>query len=77
MRKKIEEDNTTIREDKFSPKRLIPGETKMNIDLDITPYDNRIIIPKIGKNIPLVDVQLDAGFDFDHIENIFMKELEK
>lgn len=49
----------------------------MNIDLDITPYDNRIIIPKIGKNIPLVDVQLDAGFDFDHIENIFMKELEK
>lgn len=49
----------------------------MNIDLDITPYDNRIIIPKIGKNIPLVDVKLDSGFDFDHIENIFMQELEK
>ena len=77
LKKKLEESNTSIREDRFSPKRLIPSETKMNIDLDITPYDNRIIIPKMGKNIPLVDVRLDAGFDFDHIENIFMQELEK
>lgn len=77
LKKKLEESNATIREDRFSPKRLIPGEAKINIDLDITPYDNRIIIPKIGKNIPLVDVKLDAGFDFDHIENIFMQELEK
>lgn len=77
IRKKLEESNTNVREDKFSPKRLISREAKMNIDLDITPYDNRIIIPKIGKNIPLVDVRLDAGFDFDHIENIFMQELEK
>lgn len=77
IKKKLEESNATIREDRFSPKRLIPGEAKINIDLDITPYDNRIIIPKIGKNIPLVDVKLDAGFDFDHIENIFMQELEK
>lgn len=77
LKKKLEESNTTIHEDRFSPKRLIPGEAKVSIDLDITPYDNRIIIPKIGKNIPLVDVQLNAGFDFDHIENIFMQELEK
>ena len=77
LRKKMEESNTNIREDRFSPKRLISQEANINIDLDITPYDNRIIIPKIGKNIPLVDVRLDAGFDFDHIENIFMQELEK
>lgn len=77
LKKKLEESNTTIREDRFSPKRLIPAETKMNVDLDITPYDNRIIIPKIGKNIPMVDVRIDAGFDFDHMENIFMRELEK
>ncbi len=77
LKKKLEESNTSIREDRFSPKRLIPGEAKINIDLDITPYDNRIIIPKIGKNIPLVDVKLDSGFDFNHIENIFMQELEK
>lgn len=77
LKKKLEESNTVIREDRFSPKRLIPQEAKINVNLDITPYDNRIIIPKIGKNIPLVDVKLDAGFDFDHIENIFMQELEK
>ncbi len=77
LKKKLEESNNTIHEDVFSPKRLIPGEAKVNIDLEITPYDNRIIIPKIGKNIPLVDVQLDSGFDFEHIENIFMQELEK
>lgn len=77
IRKKLEESNTAVREDRFSPKRLISVEAKINIDLDITPYDNRIIIPKIGKNIPLVDVRLDTGFDFDHIENIFMQELEK
>lgn len=77
IKKKLGESNMTIREDRFSPKRLIPSESKIAVDLDITPYDNRIIIPKIGKNIPLVDVKLDAGFDFDHIENIFMQELEK
>lgn len=77
LKKKLEQSNAAVREDRFSPKRLVPGEAKVNIDLDITPYDNRIIIPKIGKNIPLVDVKLDSGFDFDHIENIFMQELEK
>lgn len=77
LEKKLAESNTAIREDRFSPKRLVPSEAKINIDLDITPYDNRIIIPKIGKNIPLVDVRLDSGFDFDHIENIFMQELTK
>jgi sortase A len=77
LKKKLAESNTIIREDRFSPKSLIPEEAKMNVNLDIAPYDNRIIIPKIGKNIPLVDVRLDAGFDFDHIENIFMQELEK
>jgi sortase (surface protein transpeptidase) len=77
IKKKLEENNSVIREDIFSPKRLVHGEAKVSIDLEITPYDNRIIIPKIGKNIPLVDVQLDSGFDFEHIENIFMQELEK
>lgn len=60
LKKKMEESNTTLREDRFSPKRLISREAQINIDLEITPYDNRIIIPKIGKNIPLVDVKLDA-----------------
>ncbi|EKD44091.1 MAG: sortase family protein [uncultured bacterium (gcode 4)] len=77
LKKKLTESNTVIREDRFSPKKLITGAAKLDIDLDIAPYDNRIIIPKIGKNIPLVDVGLNSAFDFDHMENIFMRELEK
>jgi len=77
IKKKLEETNTTIHEDRFSPKKLVPSTADVSVDFDIAPYDNRIIIPKIGKNIPLVDVGANSGFDFDHMENIFMKELEK
>ena len=63
----------------YDPIRLSSSidTSKKDVTFDIVPYDNRIIIPKIGKNIPLVDVRLDSGFDFDHIENIFMEELQK
>lgn len=77
LKKKLTESNTVVREDRFSPKKLITGAAKLDIDLDIAPYDNRIIIPKIGRNVPLVDVGINSSFDFDHIENIFMRELEK
>lgn len=77
IKKKLEENNVTIHEDPLSPKKLVSQTPKVNVDFDITPYDNRIIIPKIGKNIPLVDVGANSGLDFDHMENIFMKELEK
>jgi hypothetical protein len=29
----------------------------INLNIDITPYQNRVIIPKIGQNIPLVDIK--------------------
>jgi hypothetical protein len=48
----------------------------IKVDFNVTPYENRIIIPKIGKNIPLVDVNISPDIDFDHMENIFMQELE-
>lgn len=47
------------------------------VDIEITPYQNRIIIPKIGKNIPLVDIKNRALDDSNDLNNIFMKELEK
>ena len=47
------------------------------VDIEITPYENRIIIPKIGKNIPLVDVKNRILNDTNELDNIFMKELEK
>lgn len=44
---------------------------------DVVPYENRIIIPKLGKNIPLIDVDHDAGASYSEMHNIFMDELKK
>jgi LPXTG-site transpeptidase (sortase) family protein len=54
-------------------------QDKENIDLniDITPYENRIVIPKIWKNVPLVDIK-NRNIEWQkELNNIFMKELEK
>lgn len=49
----------------------------INLDIEIAPYSNRIIIPKMGKNIPLLDVQ-NKNIDWaNELNDIFMKELEK
>lgn len=50
---------------------------KIGVDIDITPYENRIIIPKIGKNIPLVNVENKQVINVKELEDVFMKELEK
>ena len=65
------------RDDPFAAKRLVPSEENISTDFDVTPYDNRMIIPRIDENIPLVDVDPGQGFDLDHLENIFMTELQK
>lgn len=64
--------------DKLSIKQMKKEQDKKNINLniEITPYENRIIIPKIGKNIPLVDIQ-NRNIDWaKELNDIFMKELE-
>ncbi|MDD5213179.1 MAG: sortase [Candidatus Gracilibacteria bacterium] len=47
----------------------------IGIDIDITPYENRIIIPKIGKNIPLVNVENKQVTNVKELEDVFMEEL--
>ena len=51
-------------------------EEKPSLDIDITPYENRIIIPKIWKNIPLVDIKNRTVSWQSELNDIFMKELE-
>lgn len=51
-------------------------ENGINLNIEITPYENRIVIPKIGKNIPLIDVKEKNVESSKELENIFMKELE-
>lgn len=51
-------------------------EEKPSLDIDITPYENRIIIPKIWENIPLLDIK-NRTVSWQHeLNDIFMQELE-
>lgn len=47
------------------------------LDIQMTPYESRIIIPKISKNIPLLDIENQTVSWQDELNDIFMKELEK
>jgi len=49
---------------------------EVDLDITITPYENRIVIPKIGKNIPLIEIQQQTVEGIDELNDIFMKELE-
>ena len=75
MKKKeiIENDQDEVRT-KNSVKHLleISEQNGTWVDIEITPYQNRIIIPKIGKNIPLVDIKNRALDNSNELNNIFM-----
>lgn len=64
--------------EKLSIKQMKKEQDKKNINLniEITPYENRVIIPKIGKNIPLLDIKNKNINWEDELNDIFMKELE-
>ncbi len=51
------------------------NENNINLNIDITPYENRVIIPKIWKNIPLIEVENREVNGLKELNNIFMKEL--
>lgn len=77
IKAQLDAEGVNVNEDAYSMKRLLSTESNTNVAFNIAPYENRLIIPKIGKNVPLVDVVSTNVFDFDHMENIFMQELEK
>lgn len=52
-------------------------KSEIDLGITITPYENRVVIPKIGKNIPLVDIQQQQVNGLDELNSIFMEELEK
>lgn len=45
------------------------------LDIDMVPYENRIVIPKIGKNVPLIEVDGKMVQNVDELEKVFMEEL--
>ncbi|USN58266.1 MAG: class E sortase [Candidatus Peribacteria bacterium] len=76
-----EEKVAAVQNDELSPfsmKNIVRKSNTENVQLDIeiTPYENRIVIPKIGKNIPLIDIQNKKVSGEGELNDIFMKELE-
>ncbi len=62
----------------YKSDRLLSGISRSSAaSFNVTPYENRIIIPKLGKNIPLVDVNHDVNAKYGEMHNIFMEELKK
>jgi hypothetical protein len=57
--KKMSEEIVKSKKSKYSIKNLVleTNKKKAKLDIEITPYENRIIIPKIAKNIPLLDIK--------------------
>ncbi|MFK7780403.1 MAG: sortase [Candidatus Gracilibacteria bacterium] len=64
--------------EKLSIKQMIKEQDKQNVNLniEITPYDNRVVIPKIGQNIPLLDIKNRKVNGENELNDIFMEELE-
>lgn len=78
LQKKLSEENLQLRDTYFSPKKLVPLKSSVDLSVDVVPYENRIIIPKLWKNVPLVNVDSRRWtLDFANLENIFMDELSK
>jgi LPXTG-site transpeptidase (sortase) family protein len=62
----------------YNPTGLLAGTNETHgASFELAPYENRIVIPKIGKNIPLVDVAIDHGASFETMHEVFMEELRK
>lgn len=62
----------------YGPDRLLSGISRStSASFNVAPYENRIIIPKLWKNIPLVDVDHPSNAKYGEMHNIFMDELKK
>ncbi len=79
IKKNIEYKKTSEeKETKLSINKLKKKEDKkeINLNIEITPYTNRVIIPKIWKNIPLLDIKNRKISWKNELDDIFMKDLE-
>jgi len=78
IKHKINEEKIKSSNSRYSLKKLTQNSNtkKPALNIEITPYENRIILPKIGKNIPLIDIKQKSVSGQKELENIFMKELE-
>ena len=64
----------------YGPEGLLANagtQDTISANFTLAPYENRLVIPKLGKNVPLVDVMIDHGANFETMHEVFMEELRK
>ncbi len=73
----IEKENTTpVGRNSIKNLVALSNKNELDLNIEITPYENRIVIPKIWKNIPLLDITNRKISWENELNDIFMKELE-
>ena len=77
LEKHLARKKVAVKNDAFSVERFNRINDKVELNFEITPYEDRIIIPRIGKNIPLVNVENQRASTSSEWHKIFMKELDK
>ncbi len=68
-----------VYKDSYNAKELLAwvSESSKTTSFAKVPYENRIIIPRLWKNIPLVDVRIESHPDYEVMHETFMEELKK
>lgn len=76
----LEAEPSVVYSRNYGPEWLLANagaSNAMSANFTLTPYENRVVIPKMGKNVPLVDVSIDHGASFETMHEVFMDELRK
>ena len=62
----------------FAPSQLVnDDDARIRAGtVDVTTYENRLVIPKIGVNAPIIEVDPKNGYDFEKLETVFMDQLQ-
>lgn len=55
----------------------VPLQSAEKASFSVAPQENRIVIPRLAKNIPLIDVYHDKNTPFEEMHEIFKQELTK
>lgn len=77
LEERLKREKVVLKREWVSAKDLVRKADALNYNVEITPYDNRVIIPRLAKNIPLVNVENHKAGNPKDWNHIFEKELEK
>ena len=77
LEERLKREKVVLKREWVSAKDLVRKADAINYNVEITPYDNRVIIPRLAKNIPLVNVENNKVGNAKDWNKIFETELEK